>query len=305
MRRIGTLSSEREAQTFSDYLLTLKIETQVSGGDSEWEIWLLDEDRLEQGRSELEEFRASPGDPKYAAAVGAAKAERDARLQADLAAAKRRINLRERWERPVWMQAPVTIVTVGLCLLVTFLARFGNNHDVASALQVESTETIRRGGADFVTIPDRALGDVSKGQLWRLVTPILLHFDPIHLLGNSLMMLVLGRMIEGERGSWRLLLYVLLTAVVSNLAQNALSGPNFGGLSGVVYGMFGYAWLTGRMNPHSGLQLSRQMVTIMLVWLILCTTGAVGNIANTAHFVGLGMGLLIAGVETTYRHLQA
>ena len=35
-------------------------------------------------------------------------------------------------------------------------------------------------------------------------------------------------------------------------------------------------------------------VTIMIVWLLLCMTGALGPIANGAHGVGLVVGLLAA-----------
>jgi GlpG protein len=93
--------------------------------------------------------------------------------------------------------------------------------------------------------------------------------------------------------------------VVSNIAQNAYSGPHFGGISGVVYGLFGYVWLFGRFEPSSGLQLSRESTIIMVVWLLLCTTGRIGPVANMCHFVGLGMGLLLAGVEVLFKRARA
>ena len=39
------------------------------------------------------------------------------------------------------------------------------------------------------------------------------------------------------RGSWRYLVFVLLIAIPSNIAQYLWSGPQFGGMSGVVYGL--------------------------------------------------------------------
>jgi len=69
MRRIGTLNSEKEARAFSDYLFTIKIDTQVSGQDGAWDVWLLDEDRLDEGRRELELFRTTPNDPAFIAKV--------------------------------------------------------------------------------------------------------------------------------------------------------------------------------------------------------------------------------------------
>src|SRR5262249_27741007 len=138
MRRIGTLSSEREARALSDYLYTLKIENQVSGHGGVWEIWSLNEDQLERGRQELAAFQAAPNEPKYAAAAGAARAERDAEIEAVVAAAKQQIDLRERWERPAWQQTPVTFLIAALCVLVTLFAGFGKNDEVTQALQIET-----------------------------------------------------------------------------------------------------------------------------------------------------------------------
>ena len=63
------------------------------------------------------------------------------------------------------------------------------------------------------------------------------------------------------------------------------------GMSGVVYGLLGYAWMKGRFDPGSGLLLHPQTVAMMLIWFFLCLTGLMGNIANTAHAVGLVLGI--------------
>ena len=74
-------------------------------------------------------------------------------------------------------------------------------------------------------------------------------------------------------------------------AQYLLSGPSFGGMSGVVYGLLGYIWMQGRFNPASGLSLQPQTVTMMILWFFLCLTGMVGHVANTVHAVGLAGGI--------------
>jgi GlpG protein len=109
----------------------------------------------------------------------------------------------------------------------------------------------------------------------------------------------LGAMIESRRGSLFMAVIVLVTAVLSNLAQyysHRAEPPNFGGLSGVVYGLLGYAWLKGRYDPGAGIGVSRDTVTIMLLWLVLCVVGIVPHVANTAHFVGLLVGCAFAAV---------
>jgi len=294
MRRIGTLNSEKEARAFSDYLFTIKIDTQVSGQDGAWDVWLLDEDRLEDGRRELELFRTTPNDPKYASAASAARVKRDAELQAVLSAAKQHIDLKQRWERPVWLQMPVTLALLVISLAVTLFTEFGENRERTALLQVQTVD------ANGWMI--RAwLYDVRHGQVWRLLTPVFIHMSPWHLLFNAMLVMAIGGLMERERGSMHLLAFVLVAAVISNLAQHVVSGPLFGGLSGIGYGLFGYVWLTGRLDPNSGLQISRESTMLMFVWLFLCTTGAFGPVANVCHFTGLAVGVAWAGLEVLYR----
>ena len=109
--------------------------------------------------------------------------------------------------------------------------------------------------------------------------------------GNGLWLRDLGSMIEARKTSWLLLVMILVLAGTSNVAQYMVSGPNFGGMSGVVYGLLGYVWMQGRFNPASKLSLHPQTVTFMIVWFFLCLFGLVGHVANTAHAVGLGVGV--------------
>lgn len=134
--------------------------------------------------------------------------------------------------------------------------------------------------------------DILGGEVWRLVTPIFLHFGVLHLLFNMMWLWDLGRSIEYLKGRGFLLLFVLTTGVLSNLAQYAITGnPNFGGMSGVVYALLGYAWIQGRVNPAFGMALHQSTVMMMLVWYVLCWTGLMGPIANWAHTAGLLVGM--------------
>ena len=134
--------------------------------------------------------------------------------------------------------------------------------------------------------------EISQGQIWRLFTPMFIHFGIIHLLFNMLWLRNLGTMIEKRQNTWILVLLVLVIAAASNLGQYAVSGPRFGGMSGVVYGLLGYIWIRGKFDPFSGLFLHRQTVVMMIVWFFLCLSGVIGNIANTAHGVGLVLGIV-------------
>jgi GlpG protein len=143
------------------------------------------------------------------------------------------------------------------------------------------------------------------GQVWRVITPIFLHWSILHLVFNMFWMRDLGAMIETQRGTLRLLGIVLASALISNTAQYFWDGPRFGGMSGVVYALFGYIWVKQRFEPHLGMGLSQQTVWIMVAWLVLAMTGIVGsNIANTAHVVGLVVGAAIAYAPVAARKMK-
>ncbi|MEZ6065763.1 MAG: rhomboid family intramembrane serine protease [Planctomycetaceae bacterium] len=75
-------------------------------------------------------------------------------------------------------------------------------------------------------------------------------------------------------------LMILLIAGMSNISQCCFVGPNFGGYSGVVYGLFGYLWLHTQFNPHHLRALSQRTIVMFGIWTVLCLTGAVGHVAK-------------------------
>lgn len=152
-----------------------------------------------------------------------------------------------------------------------------------------------------------------EGQWWRLVSPMLLHFGVLHLAMNGLWYWELGKRIELRQGPWMLLGLTLLFSLVSNLAQHYTSGPSlFGGLSGVLYGLLGHVWLYQWLAPNRFFSLPKGVLVMMLIWLVICLTGVVGQlgfgqIANAAHVGGLLIGCLtgLLGGALARRKLSA
>ena len=150
---------------------------------------------------------------------------------------------------------------------------------------------------------------LARGEIWRLLTPVFLHYGIFHVLFNSLWMWDLGRRLEMLLGHWHFLLFFIITGVAANAAQFVWSGhANFGGMSGVVYALVGFIAVRQRLVPHPLVAVPRALIGFMLVWLVLCMSGVVdyfiaGSVANAAHLGGLIAGVVYAFcTRNLYRH---
>ena len=85
MRLVGTFEQNDHSTQFADYLLTLGISVHAEELDGHWEVWVRDEDHLDQAKSELELFLQNPADVRYQEARSTADQIRQ--LSLDYAAA--------------------------------------------------------------------------------------------------------------------------------------------------------------------------------------------------------------------------
>jgi GlpG protein len=132
-------------------------------------------------------------------------------------------------------------------------------------------------------------------NVWRPFSPIFLHFGAEHLIFNSLSFWYLGSVLERKIGMAAFISLVACLAVVSNVSQLVVSGPLFGGLSGVVYGLIGFAFLY--QTFISNLNVPKGLLYLAIGWMFLGMTDVLavigfGNMANTAHLSGLLTGFL-------------
>lgn len=138
-------------------------------------------------------------------------------------------------------------------------------------------------------------------QPWRLFTPMLMHLNLLHIIFNMIWWVELGRVIERFQSSWQLTWITLVTGALSAVAQFLSTGPAFGGLSGVVYGLLGYLWIYGRINPAAGYALRKEVVILMLGWLVFCYVGLADIVANEAHLAGLLTGCVLGTAVGLWR----
>ncbi len=287
MRPIGHLKDETPARRFADFLYGEGIESQVDPGPgNSWEIWVLDDAHVDAAKSLLDEFRQSPDDPRFVKASRVATRQRQLGIEKAVPRRARVIDTRTILYSPPVSLGAVSITLIGISIAAALFTQLGRADRFVQPLSITQYQYdnghVRWNGG---------LPEVRRGQIWRLFTPMFLHFGILHILFNMLWLRDLGSMVEARKGPWKLLLLVLVLAGASNLGQYLVSGPTFGGMSGVVYGLLGYIWMQGRFNPASRLSLQRQTVTFMIAWFFLCLTGLMGPIANAAHAVGLALGV--------------
>jgi GlpG protein len=286
---IGHLVDESGARAFGDFLFVQGIQNQVEfEKDHGWAVWINDEDKIEQAASLLQGFRQNPSDQRYANQAKAA-AEKRAEEEQKNEVFRKRIVEGNKVFRPVvgYGLGAVSLVLIFISIGVFILSKFGKEPEAVASLFILDP-LVRRGG----------LFEILHGQVWRLFTPMFIHFDILHILFNMLWLRDLGSMIEARQRSGFFILLVLTLAAVSNLAQYFVAGPIFGGMSGVVYGLLGYVWMRAKFDPSSGYFVHPTTMTIMLIWLVVCYTKLLGPVANTAHTAGLILGGLWGYLES-------
>ena len=144
-----------------------------------------------------------------------------------------------------------------------------------------------------------------NNEWWRLITPIFLHFSITHLVFNCLWIYILGSRIEKLDGLSIFLFIFILTGILSNAGQFFWTQQYlFGGLSGAVYGLLGYCFIIELDGRHGRYGLPEALYLFMFIWLLVGFTGVLsffgfGNVANTAHLVGMIAGFII-GLITKY-----
>lgn len=277
MRQIGHLENESTARTFGNFLYVQGVENEVEHDDGHgWAVWIHAEDELARAAKLLAEFRADHSNPRYNTAAAGADELRALAEKERAAYAKRVVTPRQLFGTRLG-SSPLSLVLIVASAVVFFLSDFGR--DPQPILRLFFSEQLR------------GMPEILHGEVWRLVTPMLIHFGAMHIFFNLMWLRDLGGMIERQQGSLHLALLVGVIAVASNTAQYFIGGPSFGGMSGVVYGLLGYVWMKGKFDPASGYFLHPQTVMMMIIWYFLCLTGFVGHIANTVHTVGLGLGM--------------
>ena len=149
------------------------------------------------------------------------------------------------------------------------------------------------------------LEEIAKGEVWRLVTPMLLHFNFLHILFNMMCLIQFGSIQENLLGKRAFIAFVLLSSLASNIFQYLASGPGFGGMSGVIFAQIGFLWCHKKCDQNFSHGLPKDVVATAGIWFLLCLSGIFFfRMANVAHGVGAVTGILLALVWNACRNIR-
>jgi len=311
-------------------LLVKGIDSHFDGdGGGLCEVWVKDEDQFKEAYSDFQDFVADPGDKKYSNSV------RQAKIIAR-AEEKKRQQIQRKIVRPnssgqLPRNRPLTIILIAICGVVGLMTSFGDigfgkrqvrpDAPIYRFLQFNCVGPPESAGLALKRAAnpddlDMRLASIKRGELWRLVTTIFIHLGTFHLVFNMIWLYQFGTLLEHRYGTMFFAILVFSTAAISGLFQDCVpqwmdgSVPFYlpdtkyfisggGGMSGVIYGLFGFAWMKTVFDPRCGFRIPQSTVIILLGWLFFCMIPAelranIGfgtSIGNWAHGIGLLVGM--------------
>lgn len=267
MKKIFTTRKPETMAALHSFLKRQGIPVTVNERGEQLELWVTQTSYYAIAKQQIEAFKADPEIAVQAQQQPSSTSQQDQSIKPLL----RRI----RSQAGVFTVAVAALVTLVYVLLQTPL-----QEAIFASLRI---------GDYFSELPG--------AQAWRFVTPVLLHFSLMHFVFNLFWWWYLGGRIELALGWPTLVALFIGSAVVSNLAQLYSTGPYFGGLSGVVYALFGFCAVLSFQQPRHPLYLPPGLLVFMIGWLLLGYTDLLWvAVANEAHLAGLVSGLVGAAL---------
>jgi len=141
-------------------------------------------------------------------------------------------------------------------------------------------------------------------QYVRLFTSVVVHANVPHFVGNFMMILAIGPMVEEKYGSSRLLLITLITAFVTGLI-NVVFFPG-----AVTVGASGIVFMLILMASFTNIRQGRLPITVLLVAVlyigneIILGLFTIDNVSRISHIVG-GLCGAVSGIVVYSKKLRA
>jgi rhomboid protease GluP len=136
---------------------------------------------------------------------------------------------------------------------------------------------------------------ILQGQLWRLITPILLHGNVLHILTNMYALFVIGPAIERSYGSNRYLGLYLLSGMFGNVLSFLFTASPSLGASTSIFGLVAaQAVYVYRNRQFFGRSAQPMLINIALIIFINLAIGLLPGIDYWGHIGGLIGGVIFA-----------
>jgi len=176
--------------------------------------------------------------------------------------------------------SPATYTIIGINIFIWVLGRI----------------LLRMNGLDSTIIFGIKINQlILQGEYWRLITPMFLHADIMHLFANSFSLYLFGEAIEHIMGTGKFILIYLLSGLLGNVVSFAFSANPSLGASGAVLGVGGalvYVWLKNKDAFRSS---QRQYLSLVFMAIFNVFYGfSKPNIDNFAHVGGFIGGFLLS-----------
>lgn len=305
MRQLRELPDRESAQRLCDALAASSVEIELMDSQrGTFAVWVVDEAQLSKAQQLADGWLDGDQGAAFEEAARKGRSARELTSRIEERRQRQRQAVIERMAQLTRPRAtPLTWGLIALCVAV-YAAVYFLDGEIATRTAMESMLTIMdaRKLIGFRTFTvfghDLRWLQLPRSEPWRLFTPALLHLNLLHIFFNMVWLRDLGRVIESRHGTRYLAAFVLVASVLPNILQYELGqSPQFGGMSGVVYGLLGLIWLRGKLDPHVGYGLPRSTLQFMLIWLAFGFFPGTG-IANWCHLGGGLVGIAWAYVAS-------
>jgi rhomboid protease GluP len=161
------------------------------------------------------------------------------------------------------------------------------------ALQMASTAIL---GTDALILYGARYNDaIQAGQLWRFITPVLLHGSIPHILFNMYALFSFGTGLERHYGHGRFLLLYVLGGFTGNVFSFLFSAGYSVGASTAIFGLLGAeaVFLFQNRQIFAG-QFGRALQNVIFIAVVNLILGLQPGIDNWGHVGGLLGGLMFS-----------
>jgi rhomboid protease GluP len=136
---------------------------------------------------------------------------------------------------------------------------------------------------------------IIQGQFWRLLTPILVHANYLHIGFNMYALHIFGSSLERFYGAWKLLLIYVVSGFAGVTASFLFTESPSLGASSAIFGLLGaqgvFAYQHREVFGRQAQRVLRNIISIAVINLLL---GLMPGIDNWGHLGGLIGGLMVS-----------